>query len=726
MSIRCLIFLLAVAVPVASLCPGCKYAGCPSIICSSGWKNTGGSACCKKVFGQCVALKVECAPAKCSWTDLSCNLKGVTDLFSGLDTALQGQWNKLSTTVQAGLKDKDSFAKLSVADLKTISGAMLSHSKAAAGITAEQLGGVASQLQEMLPSEAQKFVSSLNKDNLDAGLENLGKAGNWAADKASPIVARVAQSDMWNTVDTWGKDKFAKLGNLVAGIKTSELAQVPNLLISDPVVAGKLVAAQIGPLAQKAGTMTTKMFSNFYNNLPPGELKKALDTTGKVAEWGRDKMKFLYRKLQEEEFFGDFKTWTVDTFKLLGAIAGPIVLEGKISHIDKDTFKAVGKQLVKGIILARTFAFAVLKFKVMVLGDIAIKVSELVGGDAEKYTKDIVALAGPAIIALAELGSMPFDIILDSTILVIDQGFDWSAITPDMAKNFAARMKKSDAYGIVSQWTSKQIKKVSEILPVVLTKEDIGKLDKQAFVEAFADIRKVADKDGFTPEQREALGRKALEAFGDAKDWSTSKAQEVGTIVAGLSVADLKGFKDEVVATLKPAVVAGMDKFQLNGLGQKLSKLSKEAKESVYGKKLRSLSVQAKQSLLDCMCTCKAKFVDFVITFKDIDQGMPTNLQKFVEKASQVSPTDVKKLLDHTANGEKTTVFRISTTDPADIADKINSFVQQEKLVDDQVMLLSEAVTVDPQVQYVDPTNSASLAAPSLFCVAVAAVAVLL
>jgi ElaB/YqjD/DUF883 family membrane-anchored ribosome-binding protein len=633
----------------------------------------------------------------------------VKNTFDNASTQLQNAYDSLPQTVKDGFKSAGDFGQLTVDQIKQATPELLASAKSNIlnGMTAEQLKGLGEKVQAMSAAQLKSFVGKLNKDTLNDSLAKLGEVQNWSRDQAKEFIDRVKQSDMYGPAETWTTEQVVGLKKLISGVSADDLANLKNDILSNAQVTSQLVAEQIGPIAQKTGSMTVANFEKYYNSLPPGELKKAVGVIGKGVKWGEGHMKVLYKKLSEDNFFGNMSTWSKETCLLLGDLLGPLVLEGKTSQLNKDAFKALGSQVVKAVILADTFKDAVWDTKVGVLSDIIVAVSGAFGPDAKQWTKETLAVAGPALIALNELSEIAGEVIMDAIPGIITNGFDWSTVR-GMGKNFATRLKKSDAYGPVSTWTKDKVTKLGDALPFALEPNDIPQLDKEVLKQTLSVVKSAADKDGFDTIQLKALAAKLKEVYGKpTKDWTKEQIDQAGKMLQGLTVQDIKELSNDAVTAIKPHVVHCLDKAQLDALAAKLKQLSAEARNSVYGKKFSELSAQAKQALLNCASQCKEKFMDVVMKFKKLAKGVPKNLKPLLEKLVNGTKATVEKLPEFVDGFEVVVPIRITfdaTVTQADIdkvAGKLTTHFKtaENNVVEDQFSLATELTVVDPNKQ---------------------------
>merc|ERR1719313_2991617 len=237
-------------------------------------------------------------------------------------------------------------------------------------------------------------------------------------------------------------------------------------------------------------------------------------------------------------------------------------------------------------------------------------------------------------------------------------------------------------------------------------------------------MKVVADKEGFDQNQLKALAKKAIEALGPIKDWTKTEIQQIGTIVSGATPDELKQLKDEAIAAITPIVTKAMDKSKLDALGDKLKQLTQQAKDSVWGQKFVTLSAKAKQALLDCASTCKQKFVDVVIKVKEHSADFPAKLKEFIDKASQVTPEDVKKLFEEKKNEITTIVFRVTTNNIQEVSTRITEYSKSaDNMVDTTALLNVDAVAVEPNAAPPTPeASSVGKVLPSVFSLVLAGV----
>jgi len=711
---KVVLLLVVSVVSVTALCKGCKYGTCAPYVpgvgfCPSGFESTDKRDCCEKIplVGTCVAYKVHCKPsASCKWYDFDCNSDKVTDVFDDIQSDVKDEWSKLEESTKDGFKDPTSFSKIPVSEINKVSSKLLSEAKSVSGMTVPQMKGIGKQMTGMTGPEMMAFLKRVDTGVLKDSVKEIGAVGGWVTDNAGVVVDQLEKDQTFGKVSKWSKENVEKAGNLVKGVKAKDLAKWSNTLITDPAVAGKLVGAQIGALAQKTGSLSKDQFKKLYDDYAPDELKAALPIIGSTVKWGKEKTKSLYDKLEERNFFGNFSEWSKDTFILLGEIVGPIVLEGKVSHINKDTFKEVGEQIVRGIFLSFDFKDALFEWKVEVISDILIKISECFGGDVEKWTKKIVGFVGPAIINVKKI---PGKVLMES--LPTLQKFNWQSVK-GLTDNFAKRLQSPDTLGKVAKWNSAAVTKLGDILPVVLTPADLNSLPKETFDGAATALRDLADRSQFDRLQLKTLASKAKEAWGPTKQWTQVHLTKAGAMLSGMSKQDLLDLKDDIVVTIPHSALSAMDTLQLNAFGKKLQKIS-QAKNSVFGKKMIALSVEARQALLNCD-KCINKFVDVAVRLKKNSNGAVTDLKALLQAATNAT---VEVLTVVEEFGEVVVPVRITVPivlDPSQVVDDVNKAVRTGDVVGDLAVLGVETTQVDANAPPVlDNTgNGSALAAP--------------
>lgn len=271
---------------------------------------------------------------------------------------------------------------------------------------------------------------------------------------------------------------------------------------------------------------------------------------------------------------------------------------------------------------------------------------------------------GPAIIKYEEISRIPGQVLLESIPDIVEDGFGWASVK-SASQKFADRVKDTDVYGDVKEWTATKFEGLKEALPAVITEADIKSIDTpEEVIAAFEKVSVQLKQKAYDSAQLKALGDKLKDnkALGAVSAWTKEKVEKAGSLLAGLSTADLKVLKEEAVAAISAKASAVLSEEQLNALGDKLKELTAEAKAQINGKTFKELAVGAKKALVDCVEADKCPFVvDFNFAHDDA-QDLKAFFDKHVETATS------RRLLAETATvGDLTT--RVIIEDPVATAE---------------------------------------------------------
>lgn len=658
----------------------------------------------------------------------------ITGYFdSTVSPAMQTAFDSLSTSVQTGFKDASTFASVAVADLQKVSPALLASAKSVSQMTVIQLKGVTSVVSKMTATELTNFANHVSGVTLKDSMETLGAVATWTYDQSYAVVSRIEKSDIYGDAKTWSLAQVHTLGHLITGVEPAKIVHWSNQILIDAKVSTKLVQAQLGPLAQRTGNMALSEFKTFYAQINSTQLKGAMGPIGKTVVLADAHVSHLYGVLVQKNFFGNLSAWTSETVELMGDLIGPLVLHGKVSQFNKETFKAMGIQIIKGMILSKTFGDAVLYEKISILGEIIIAVSGLFGQDAKNWTKEAVAFAGPALVAYLQLSAIPGDVIMAAIPGIIENGFDWSTVK-GMGKDFAIRVQDTDIYGAVSNWTSVKIVALGNTIGAALRANDIPMLKKEAVLDGLATFKSAADAGVFDADQLQALAIKLAEVYGKpAVEWTSSEIKQAGNIVLGVTVSDLKNMASIAIAAIPEYTVKLMSPAQLNGMARKLGDLTDAAKSTIYGQKVIKLTAEAKAQIFHCVAVCLSKFIDVVVTFKnDPAQVTKDALKAMMTTAVNISTATVTFLGTIKQSAVEIAVrIDLGSITTAQLntakASVETSLATANSVVGDITAISAVSFAVDPLATAdVPPTSAASVYSPSFLVAAAAIVCMLL
>ncbi|XP_078610879.1 uncharacterized protein LOC144881588 [Branchiostoma floridae x Branchiostoma japonicum] len=129
-----------------------------------------------------------------------------------------------------------------------------------------------------------------------------------------------------------------------------------------------------------------------------------------------------------------------------------------------------------------------------------------------------------------------------------------------------------------------------------MTAAQIGQISNAAFLESVADIGNLT---GFSSDQFTALKDKAISASGAVSTWSAATVQNIGTVAAGLSEAELTALTDVQVPQLTPGAIGLIPTSTFaNGFSvAQINLLSMEQAQAVTNDQYFALSTEQKEAV---------------------------------------------------------------------------------------------------------------------------------
>ncbi|XP_078610975.1 uncharacterized protein LOC144881659 [Branchiostoma floridae x Branchiostoma japonicum] len=129
-----------------------------------------------------------------------------------------------------------------------------------------------------------------------------------------------------------------------------------------------------------------------------------------------------------------------------------------------------------------------------------------------------------------------------------------------------------------------------------MTAAQIGMIDNTAFLDSVADIGNLT---GFSSDQFTALKDKAISASGAVSTWSAATVQNIGTVAAGLSEAELTALTDAQVPELTPGAIGLIPTSTFaNGFSvAQINLLSMEQAQAVTNDQYFALSTEQKEAV---------------------------------------------------------------------------------------------------------------------------------
>ncbi|XP_035694680.1 otoancorin-like [Branchiostoma floridae] len=129
-----------------------------------------------------------------------------------------------------------------------------------------------------------------------------------------------------------------------------------------------------------------------------------------------------------------------------------------------------------------------------------------------------------------------------------------------------------------------------------MTAAQIGQISNAAFLDSVADIGNLT---GFSSDQFTALKDKAISASGAVSTWSAATVQNIGTVAAGLSEAELTALTDAQVPQLTPGAIGLIPTSTFaNGFSvAQINLLSMEQAQAVTNDQYFALSTEQKNAV---------------------------------------------------------------------------------------------------------------------------------
>ncbi|XP_031551442.1 stereocilin-like, partial [Actinia tenebrosa] len=252
---------------------------------------------------------------------------------------IKNGFDKLSTEIKKKLVDAKEFAKATVNELMQVPQDVLCSLKdSISGMTSKQFRGLVNRFTKFTAQNLKKLLSSINPqaffDSID---ELMGK--EWDAEQLSALL-KAAFKKFGEDIRTWGKEAFASLKQLIAGIDSGELMQMTsegfeettNFLctakLNDDQKQALLVPAKAvyGDVSNWDDVVLTKL-CGVLRALPVEEVLQltqkvvatVIDRIASAAEFSYPQGRALLEKVKKE-IGTDISKWSAENVKKVGKL----------------------------------------------------------------------------------------------------------------------------------------------------------------------------------------------------------------------------------------------------------------------------------------------------------------------------------------------------------------------------------------------------------------------
>ena len=548
----------------------------------------------------------------------------------------------------AALDDLDNLvAAVDLDDLRKISGAAWAKTKAAAKLTKEQIAALKETIERMLPTELADLAAKLDKEAFKAALAKLGNATRYTGEQAAVLLGKT--KDCLGAVKTWTGAQIGEIKDIMAGIPVEEIKDITRQAFKDALktlgavtnwsekqlaaLKVQLVAAfgaaetWTADTAAKIGTLAAALNDSEVAKMSKAAVKAAIDASQVALGKAKVKATSLLKKAAESEVYGKVQDWTVANVNALGALAGD-VLGDKVKDLSDATFKATAA------VLADVKDWSAKQRK-----DLAAK-AVVAFGSAKTWTKETGEKLGSLLGSLdaAELKECAGAAIKGA----LGKAKDLAKLTKEQAAGLAKRIKESDVYGKVADWSGDKLTQLGQFASTVVDKEDIKAMSKQAFADSLAALK---DVQGWSKEQAGELAGKAKEAFADCKTWTKETASKMGDLMAGLAPIDLSTLSFEASITIIPGAAEKMSADQAKSFdAKKLGGMPKDTRDRFNGKKLEGMTKEQRKGAVCPEGGCPASVLD--IKVKKAAGVTLAQIRAWVAKALKKAEKDITILTD--------------------------------------------------------------------------------
>ena len=598
----------------------CAWTGCHLASSVNPWggcddgqtkKDSEGCGC---VLGRCAGTRHQCCGTPvCKIWDPVCSWNVIKDSYMDDPSATtKAGYEALSDTVKAKVSDAQDFATLSVAELGELNADVLAHLKSTSGMRTAQLKAVKGTVKDMTKAELDRFLGHVNPTALKGTSGDLG-AMNFGA-TAGDLYKGVKKS-------LGGPAQFTKsvlndLGNLVPELPAADLQALPSASLAGATqFAAKLKAAQVVSLGGPLHGLTTANLRVFVGQVPVTELLDSCKDLASVGTWEPGQKTVLAARATAA--LGDAKNWAVAEAESLGAFLdavpaatlakiqdwrfvkmdnlkdlGPATLgglRGKFSGLSASQFTAAIGQVPAAALEGAMPTWGAAEFPAALVAPLATKLKAGMG-DARTWTAaqvdDLGTLLVPVVKdSITDLPAKTFKGCLDR----FQQAKD---LTTEQAKAVGA--KAVDVYGGAETWTKAEVAKVGKFISALdetelpkVRVEFVAALDGEEFlaIDWTLDpnaLKKAVPKFGefkdWSQAQADALiagYEQAHGAAGAGLEWTQGRVDEVGALIAGIPVAEIRSMGADTLAKAKGA--ASLTATQLGAAATKLGAMQAES-----------------------------------------------------------------------------------------------------------------------------------------------------
>ncbi|XP_065070337.1 uncharacterized protein LOC135695271 isoform X2 [Rhopilema esculentum] len=332
-----------------------------------------GQDCCQKLSlpNECHFL---CGTREESWWSLTrwrcmhqhgaevanCKIKASIDYVKafGQDftNTIQKSFNKLSTALQAKLSDASKFATATAEELKTVSQDVLSSLTTVSQMTVTQFRGLVPRFKSFSAENLKILLNKINIDVIFQNIQDLAKE-TWDLAQVKIISSKVYQK-YGKDIAKWTSAQFSSLGNLIAGIPSSDLAKVAANTFDKSLTSickARLKVYQkislITPATKAFGSLSNwtstqiKQMCNLVEALTPEqilelsakEISDAIDGL-KSLSFSDTQLDALLKKAKDQ--YGQISSWTLSQLQNIGKMVKGLSA-ADIRKIDKEKIKTM-------------------------------------------------------------------------------------------------------------------------------------------------------------------------------------------------------------------------------------------------------------------------------------------------------------------------------------------------------------------------------------------------
>jgi len=269
---------------------------------------------------------------------------------------IKDSFNKLSASVKEKLSDASKFTTATVEELKSVSQDVLSSIATVSEMSSKQFKGLVSRFTSFT---AQNLKNLLERVNIDIIVQNIQDLGNQIWDIAqAKIIASTAYKKYGKDISKWTSQQLSSLGNLIAGIPSSDLAKVAAGAFDKSLTSlckAKLKIYQkvslITPATKSFGKISTwtssqvKQICSLVEAMTPEQLleigaKEISDAVDGLKSLSFDDAQLDVLLKKTKEHLGEVSSWTLLQLQNIGKMMKGLSAED-LAKIDKDKIKSM-------------------------------------------------------------------------------------------------------------------------------------------------------------------------------------------------------------------------------------------------------------------------------------------------------------------------------------------------------------------------------------------------